>query len=221
MYEVHAPRRGRAEGAGGVARGRLRRAGVIDRVVLDVIGQPLPAFEPLAQLGVRQIARHDQRAGEREPRLHRILRQLRQDVLHRPAQVDLDHLPAELFLIDLGQILRRIVLELLEEHAVLGDLAERLAVGGAGDAQADRQRSAMPRQADDAHVVAEILAAELRPDSQGLRHLQHLRLHLEIAEGVAVLAALGRQRVVDNCVEASFTVFMVSSADVPPMTMAR
>ncbi len=51
----------------------------------------------------------------------------------------------------------------------------------------------MPRQADHAHVVAEILAAELRADAEALRHLQHLGLHREIAERVAVLAPLRRQ----------------------------
>ena len=94
-----------------------------------------------------------------------------------------------------GRILRRIVLELLEEHAVPGDLAERLAVGRAGDAEADRQRGAVARQADDAHVVAEIFAAELRADAELLRQLVDLGLHREVAEGVAVLAALGRQPV--------------------------
>ena len=84
----------------------------------------------------------------------------------------------------------------------------------------DRQRRAVARQPDHAHVVAEILAAELRADAERLRHLQHLLLHREIAEGVAVLAALVG-RLSRYLVEASFTVFMVSSAEVPPMTMAR
>jgi hypothetical protein len=121
-------------------------------------------------------------------------RQRRQDLLHRLVEVDLHHLAAER-LLDLRQILRRIVLELLEIDAVLGDLAERLAVGRARHAEPDRQRRAVARQPDHAHVVAEILAAELRADAERLRHLQHLLLHLEIAEGVAVGRALGRQRV--------------------------
>ncbi|CEG07439.1 hypothetical protein BN961_00829 [Afipia felis] len=53
----------------------------------------------------------------------------------------------------------------------------------------------MARQPDHAHVVAEILAAELRADAHRLRHLPDFLLHLEIAEGVRVLAALGRQRI--------------------------
>ena len=79
----------------------------------------------------------------------------------------------------------------------------------------------MARQPDHAHVVAEIFAAELRADAERLRHLLNLLLHLVVAEGVAVLGAVRRQRVVDICSEASLTVFIVSSAEVPPMTMAR
>ena len=70
---IHPPRRGRAERARGIARRRLRRPGVIHRMVLEIVRQPLPLLQPLAQFGVRQIARHDHRAGERQPRLDRIL----------------------------------------------------------------------------------------------------------------------------------------------------
>ena len=85
----------------------------------------------------------------------------------------------------------------------------------------DRQRRAVPRQPDHAHVVAEIFAAELRADAERLRHLQHFLLHREIAEGVAVLAALASAASSRYLVEASFTVFIVSSAEVPPITIAR
>ena len=129
--------------------------------------------------------------------------------------------PPSFVVVDLRQILRRIVLELLEEHAVPGDLAERLAVGRARHAEPDRQRRAVARQPDHAHVVAEILAAELRADAERLRHLEHLLLHREIAEGVAVLASPCVGRLSRYLVEASFTVFIVSSAEVPPITIAR
>ena len=165
-------------------------------MVLDVVGQALPLLQPFAQLGVRQIARHDHRAVKRQPRLDRILGKLRQDLLHRLVEIDLHHRAAELCLIDLRQIFRRIVLELFEEHAVLGDLAERLPVRGTRHAEPDRQRGAVARQPDDADVMAEIFAAELRADPERLRHLQNLALHLLVAEGVAVLGAVVGQRVV-------------------------
>ena len=145
---------------------------------------------------MREIARHDHRAGERQPRLDRISGELRQNLLHRLVEVDLHHLAAEFRRVDLRQIFRRIVLELFQEHAVAGDLAERLAVGRARHAEPDRQRGAVARQPDHAHVVAEILAAELRADAERLRHLLDLLLHLAVAEGVAVLGAVVGQRVV-------------------------
>lgn len=43
----------------------------------------------------------------------------------------------------------------------------------------------MPGQADDADVVAEILAAELRADADLLRQLEDLLLQLLVAEAVA------------------------------------
>jgi hypothetical protein len=48
------------------------------------------------------------------------------------------------------------------------------------------QRRAVARQPDHAHVVAEVLAAELRADAVLARDLEHLLLELEVAEGAAV-----------------------------------
>ena len=53
----------------------------------------------------------------------------------------------------------------------------------------------MARHPDHAHVVAEIFAAELRADAERLRHLVDFLFHLDVAEGVAVGRAMGRQRV--------------------------
>src|SRR6202040_951837 len=90
---------------------------------------------------------------------------------------------------------RRVMLELLEIDAVLGDLAEHLTVGRTGNAEPNGERGAMARHPDHADVGAKILAAELRADAETLRHLQYLLLHLKIAEGIAVRRAVGRQRV--------------------------
>ena len=75
-----------------------------------------------------------------------------------------------------------------------GDLRLDLAVGRARHADADRARRAVARQADHAHVVAEVLAAELRADAGLLRELEHLRLELEVAEAAAERVAARRQR---------------------------
>ena len=92
-----------------------------------------------------------------------------------------------------GQVLRRVGLELLEEDALGGDLAQRLAVGRARDGDRHRAGGAVARQPDDAHVVAEVLAAELRADPEGLGQLEDLLLQLEVAEPVRAHRALGRQ----------------------------
>lgn len=47
----------------------------------------------------------------------------------------------------------------------------------------------MARHADHTHVVAEVLAAELRADAHLARHLQNRLLHLQVAEGAAELVA--------------------------------
>src|SRR5262249_35918902 len=125
---VHPSSRGGTEGAGRIAFGRLRRAGVIDRMILEIVRQSLPFLEPLAELGMGELARHDHRAGERQPRLDRIAGKRRQNVLHGPAEVDLDDLAAELCAVEVWQILRRIVLQLFEENAVPRDLAHGLAI---------------------------------------------------------------------------------------------
>ena len=84
----------------------------------------------------------------------------------------------------LGQEVRGVRLELLEEHALGGDLRQRLAVRRAGHRDGDRARRAVARQPDHAHVVAEVLAAELGADADLAGQLEHLLLELEVAEAV-------------------------------------
>ena len=83
-----------------------------------------------------------------------------------------------------GQVRRRVGLELLEEHALGRDLAERLPVGRARHRDRHRARRTVPRQPDHAHVVAEVLAAELRADPETLSELEDLLLELQVAEPV-------------------------------------
>ncbi len=88
---------------------------------------------------------------------------------HRAVEVDVDDVAAfEIGVGGVGQEARRVALELLEEDAFGGDLAEHLAVGRARHGDRHRAARAVPRQAHDAHVVAEVLAAELGADAGGL-----------------------------------------------------
>ena len=95
----------------------------------------------------------------------------------------------------LRQEARRVRLQLLQEDALGGDLRGGLAVGRAGDGDRDGQRGAVPGQAHHAHVVAEVLAAELRADADLLRQLEDLLLQLLVAEAVPGRRALGGQLV--------------------------
>ena len=82
-----------------------------------------------------------------------------------------------------------------QKDALRRDPGLDLAVRAARDADADGQRGAMAGQADDADVMAEILATELGADAERAGDLENLLLHLQVAEGMAELAALGRQAV--------------------------
>ena len=55
-----------------------------------------------------------------------VLGQLREDGGHGLVQVHLDGLAGEVGRLDLGQVLRGVRLQVLDEHTVLGDLADRL-----------------------------------------------------------------------------------------------
>ncbi len=159
-----------------IARRRLGRAGVIDGMVLEIVGHRLAAIEPLADLGVRESrATIIVPVSDRRVLIGCLDSSARISFIGRLRSICTTAPPSVASSTD-GQEARGIVLELLEEHAVAGDLAEHLAVGRAGDAEADRQRGAVARQADDAHVVAEILAAELRADAELLRQLLDLLL---------------------------------------------
>ncbi len=125
-----------------------------------------------------------------------MLRELGPDGLHRLVQIDRHRAGGEIGRVDLGQEACRVGLELFEEDPVGGDLGLGLTIGRAAHGEPDRQRGAVARQPDHANVVAEVLAAELGPDAERLRDLQHLGLHLEVSECMAAGGARGGQGVV-------------------------
>ena len=120
-----------------------------------------------------------------------------------------------------GEVPRGVAFELLEKDAVGGDLAEGWRSAEHDTAMADRARRAVARQADHPHVVAEVLAAELRADAERLRELEHLRFELGVAEAVAERVARGRQACRGSAPRRSLAVFIAYSAEVPPITTAR
>mmetsp|Transcript_29571 Transcript_29571/g.50209 ORF Transcript_29571/g.50209 Transcript_29571/m.50209 type:complete len:587 (-) Transcript_29571:115-1875(-) len=202
---VHAPGGGGAEGPGGEALGGLGGAGVVHRVVFEVLGQPLPGLDALEDLRVGDVAGHDQRPRQTEARRDGVLGQLIANLGHGLVQVDLDGLrrggarAGEALVRDLREVLGDVRLELLQEHPLRRDLALALPVGGARHADAHGARGPVARQPHDAHVVAEVLAPELRPDAHLLRELEDLLLQGNITEGPAVLVPFSRQVVVVLC----------------------
>src|SRR6478735_6984774 len=142
---VHPAGGRRAERAGRHPLGGLGRTRVVDRVVAQVVGHRLAGVEPLLDLRVGDVAGDHQWAVEREPGLDRVLRELLEDLRHRAVEIDRDDralpggrgahgirlLVAEPGVGLVGQEARGVGLELLDEDALGGDLAEHLPVGGA------------------------------------------------------------------------------------------
>ena len=192
---IHATGRRRAERTRCITRGRFGRTGIIDRVVLKIIRHGFAVFQPFADFRMRQIAGDDNRPCQRKLRLDRMLGQLLQNFGHRLVEVDLHDMRGKLFLVDIRHVLRGVGFQLFQEDAFLGDLALGLTICGARHADADWQRCAMARQADNTHVMAEIFAAELRADAQRLGQLVDFGFHFQIAERVAGFRTRRRQAV--------------------------
>ena len=105
---VHAPRRRRTKAPRGHAHGRLGGTRVIDRVILQVLRHAQARVEALLDLGVGDVARDHHRSAQAQARLHGELGEDRSDLAHGPREIDLDHLPTQRGVVDVGEILRRI-----------------------------------------------------------------------------------------------------------------
>mmetsp|Transcript_3862 Transcript_3862/g.10983 ORF Transcript_3862/g.10983 Transcript_3862/m.10983 type:complete len:508 (-) Transcript_3862:112-1635(-) len=188
---VHAAGRRGPEAAARVALRRLRGPRVVDDVGAHVVGQRAVRLEPLRELRVRDVPGDDDGAGERQARLDGVLGQQLQQGFHRLVQVDLHHLAPEA-----GRRPRGleeplwVLLQFLDEDAVVRDLRQHLAVRAAGHPDADRAGGPVPGHPDDADVVDEVLAPELRPDPEAVADLQHPLLPPDVAVGAAVVVAL-------------------------------
>ena len=165
-------------------------------MVLDVVGQAFAAVKAFLDAGVGDVAGHDDRAVEQQARGDGVLRQVGENFLHRAVQVDGDAAGftrlAEFF----GDQAGGIVVELFNPDAFFVDLALDVAVGGAGDAHADRAGGAVARQADDADVVGHVLAAELGAEADLPGFFEELLFELDVAEGAGGFVAGGGQTVI-------------------------
>ena len=125
---IHAPGCGGTERAGGVALGGLGGAGVVDGVVFDVLRQFLAGIDEFLELGVGDIAAHNDGAGEGKTGLDRVFGQLGQHFLHGAVQVN-RYSFALGFAVLGGDILARVVFQLFDEDTLGGNLGLGVAVG--------------------------------------------------------------------------------------------
>ena len=105
-------------------------------MVFQVLRDVLAAVQAFLDLGVGDVARHDDGAVQGEARGDGILRQLCQHLLHRAVQVHADAAAFACLAHAFGNELRGTVVELFNPDAVLVDFALDVAVSGAADAQA-------------------------------------------------------------------------------------
>ena len=166
-----------------MTRRRLGRAGIVNDALLHVLRQPLPFLKPFVQPRMRDIPGHHDPAGQKQPCRHGVAAQIGPDLVHGAVQIDPHRIGDRCG--GFRKVLRRVCLQLLEKYPRVGYLGLDVAVGAAADPQADGTGGTVPRQANDAHVMAEVFAAELGPDAQLARQLQQLRLERHVTKGMS------------------------------------
>ena len=126
---VH-PTRGRgSERTRCIAVGGLRRPGVVDTMVAQVLRHLLAPVQQVPDPRVGDIAGHHHGPRQAHPCCHRQFGQLFPDLRHRLMQVDPHHVLGECLVRHLGKELRRIGLQPFQEDALAGDLGLGLPVG--------------------------------------------------------------------------------------------
>lgn len=88
---IHPSSRRGSEGTARVALRGLCGSRVVNRVVEEVLGHGFPFLQPLLDLGVSDIARHNERSGEAEACADGVLGQDGSDVLHGLVQIHFHH----------------------------------------------------------------------------------------------------------------------------------
>ena len=126
---VHTSSRGRAHGAAGHAFGRLGGTGVVDGMVLDVLGQLFAAVQTLLEFGVGNVAAHNDGAVEAQAGGHGVLFKFLEHFCHGAVEVNANDFAfaslAEFF----GNEGSGIIVHLLDPKTILVNFAENIAVG--------------------------------------------------------------------------------------------
>ena len=193
---VHAAGGRGAERARGHAFGSLGGTGVVDGMVLEVLGHGFAAVEAFLDFGMGYVAAHDDGAVEREACRDGVFGELGKDFVHGAVEVDFDNVAFALAAHRFGDEFGGVGVEFFNPQTFAVDFGLDVAVGRAADAEAHGAGSAMAREADHADVVGEIFAAELGAEAEFLAALLKLFFEFDVAESVSEFVALGGKRVV-------------------------
>ncbi|MNS78425.1 hypothetical protein D3C72_1120410 [compost metagenome] len=165
-------------------------------MIFHVLRQTFAVLQTLLQLGVRDVAPDDNGAVQRQTRRNRILGQLRQDLAHRTVKVNVNRFAFTGFAQLFRDVFPWVAFQFFDPDTVAVDLRFDVAIRRTGDAHSDRARRTVARQTNDADVVGEIFAAELRAEAQVLRFDQQFLFKLNVAERLTVFVPFRRQTVI-------------------------
>ena len=140
-----------------------------DGVIFEVLGHLFAAVEAFLDLGVGDVAGHDDGAVEGEAGGDGILVELGEDLGHGAVEIDAHYFAfagvAEVF----GNETAGVVVEFLDPDAVAVDFALDVAVGRAAHAETYGAGGAVAGKTDDADVVGKVFSAELGAESDVAR----------------------------------------------------
>ena len=193
---VHAAGCGGTHGAAGHAGGCFGGTGVVDGMVFEVLGHLFTAVEAFLDLGVGDVAGHDDGAVEGETSRYGISIELCEDLGHGTVEIDAHHFAfagvAEVF----GDEAAGVVVEFLDPDAVAVDFALDVAVGRAAHAETYGAGGAVAGKTHDADVVGKVFTAELCAESDVTGLFEQAGFELYVTEGTTGFVAGGGERVV-------------------------
>ena len=180
---IHTVGCGRTHRTTRIALWGLGWTGIEHRIFLEVIGQTLAGIQTSLQLGMCNIASHNDGTLQVDAGTNRILREFLTNSIDTLVQVDLYTLAT---LAGLTQLFRNqfcgIRIHLLQPDTVGIDLRLDISVGRTRDAHTNRTRSTMTWQTDHTDIVSQVLTTELRTETNLLSLLNQFLLQVNITE---------------------------------------
>ena len=111
-------------------------------------------------------------------------------------QINLNHIAFTGFTEFCRNQLTRFIIHLFNPDTIFIDLTFYITVSRTGNAQTDRTRSTVTRQADDADIVSHILTTKLCTQANLISFFQYLFFQFHIAESTPVFITGSRQLVI-------------------------